>query len=283
MTPDPPPSPDSSSRYHRQTLLDGFGPEVQKRLAQSRVLVVGCGALGTVIVDALARAGVGRLRVVDRDVVEPTNLQRQVLFDEVDAESGAPKAAAAKARLGAINSRVDVEAVVADFNASNAPRLARDVDLLIDGTDNFQTRYLLNDVAVKEGLPYVYGGAVATTGTVYAVLPTPERVTELAASYIAAGAAGPCLRCIEPEPPAAGVGPTCDTVGVLGPVASLVASAQATEALKILTGQWERVNRRLLSIDVYANSYRQIDVSGAYESGACVCCGERRFEFLEGG
>lgn len=268
------------SRYHRQMLLEGFGEVGQKRISNSRVLVVGCGALGTVIVEGLVRAGVGHVRVVDRDVVEWTNLQRQVLFDEADAQAGAPKAVVAAQKLEAVNSSVGIEGVVADFNASNAPGLMEGVGLLIDGTDNFQTRYLLNDLAVREGLPYVYGGAVGTRGTVYPVLPhTPSAET----AHELAGVAGPCLRCIEPDAPVGMPGGTCDTVGVLGPVAGIVGNLEVAESLKILTGQWEKVNRKLVGIDVYTNAFTSIDVSGAYEEGACVCCGQRRFDFLEGG
>jgi adenylyltransferase/sulfurtransferase len=260
-------------------LLAGMGEAGQRRLAAAGALIVGCGALGSVIAEMLARAGVGRLRVVDRDLVEITNLQRQVLFDESDVEGAVPKAVAAARRLGAINSAVRIEPMVADMSPANALRLAEGCDIVIDGTDNFETRFLLNDVAVRCGLPYVYGGAVGVTGMVFNVLPhTREGDRE----WERLGLAGPCLRCIFEEAPAAGSGATCDTAGVLGPVAGVVANMEAIEAIKYLSGNVERMSRSLMSFDAWANVWRSMEVSGAYEAGRCTACGERRFDYLDG-
>ena len=252
------------SRYHRQTLLPSIGPDGQRRLNESAALLVGCGALGTLIAELLVRAGVGRVRIVDRDVVELTNLQRQVLFDESDAAAGIPKAAAAARRLKATNSQVTIEPIVADFTAGNSLSLAAGMQVIIDGTDNLETRWLMNDLAVHQRLPYVYGGAVGVHGLMFVVLPE-----------------APCLRCVF-DAAASGGGPTCDTAGVLGPMASIIAAIQAGETIKILSGNLAAVNRKMVSIDLWANTFRQVDVAGAYEPGQCSCCGQRRFEFLEG-
>ncbi len=273
-------------RYHRQMLLPGIGPEGQERLARARALVVGCGALGSVIVDTLARAGVGALAIVDRDVVEVTNLQRQVLFDEADVAAGVPKAEAAKRAVAAINRQVRVDAHVDDFNWRNAEVLVDGADVILDGLDNFETRYLLNDLAVKHGLPYVYGGAVGTTGVSMTVLPHPAAACPRAATgrlvRWAADASTPCLRCVFPEAPPPGSSPTCDTAGVLGPVVNMIASHQAAQAIKLLTGNLDAVDRSLLSVDVWTNETRRFDVSEARAAGACPCCGEGSFTYLEG-
>ena len=274
------------TRYHRQMLLPGIGPEGQERLARARALVVGCGALGSVIVDTLARAGVGALAIVDRDVVEVTNLQRQVLFNEADVAAGVPKAEAAKRAVAAINRQVRVDAHVDDFNWRNAEVLVEGAEVILDGLDNFETRYLLNDLAVKHGLPYVYGGAVGTTGVSMTVLPHPAAAgprapTERLVGW-AADASTPCLRCVFPEAPPPGSSPTCDTAGVLGPVVNMIASHQAAQAIKLLTGNLEAVDRSLLSVDVWTNETRRFDVSEARAAGACPCCGEGSFTYLEG-
>lgn len=274
------------SRYHRQMLLPGIGEQGQRRLLESTALVVGCGALGTVIANMLARAGVGRLRIVDRDFIEITNLQRQVLFDEQDIADGLPKAEAARRKIATINSQVRVEAVVDDVNHTNVERFAADADVIVDGLDNFETRFLLNDVAVKHAKPYVYGGAVGTTGMTYAILPhTPGSVAlwERDEQGEAGGSrATPCLRCIFEQAPPPGMNPTCDTAGVLGPVVSIIANYQAAETLKILTGHYAAVRPTLLSIDVWENTVRQLKVARAYDVGQCICCRKRQFEFLEG-
>jgi adenylyltransferase/sulfurtransferase len=264
-------------------LLAGIGPDGQARLGESHGLIVGCGALGCVIADALARAGIGALTIVDRDIVDITNLQRQILYDERDVAAGMPKAEAAKARLSHINSEVTVNAHADDFNHQNAERYAHDADIILDGLDNFETRYLLNDLAVSHGLPYIYGGAVSVSAVSMTVLPlsaarqgvTPRRVTW---SY---EQATPCLRCVFPEAPPPGATPTCDTAGVLGPLVMMTAAHQAAQAIKILTGNIDAVDRSLLSIDAWDNQIRRFDVASA-RNPQCPCCGQGRFEYLHG-
>lgn len=267
------------SRYHRQTLLPGFGEEGQRKLLASKALVLGCGALGTVIANMLARAGVGHLVIVDRDFIEITNLQRQILFDEDDVRNAIPKAEAAKQKIGAINSQVKVTAVVDDVNHTNIEALAKDCDVIVDGVDNFETRFLANDAAVKLGIPYVYGGAVGTVGMSYAILPhTPKGDS----AWENAGKATPCLRCIFEQAPPPGMNPTCDTAGVLGPIVSMIANYESSETLKILTGNWEQISPTMLSVDLWENSFRQFKVARAYDIGECKCCKQRDFEFLAG-
>ena len=270
------------SRYHRQMLLPGFGEDGQRRLAEARVLVLGCGALGTVVADMLARAGVGRLVIVDRDFVETTNLQRQVLFDENDVAEALPKAEAARRKLARINSEVDVTAIIDDMNAGNMERYAAGVDLIVDGLDNFETRYLANDYAVKHGVPYVYGGAVGTTGAAYAILPHTERGDAPWERLAEGSKATPCLKCLFEEAPPPGTMPTCDTVGVLGPAVAIVANFEAAEALKILTGNLDRVTPTMLSFDLWSGSLMQLKVARAYDDGDCTCCKHRQFEYLDG-
>ena len=250
-----------TSRYHRQELLPQIGKDGQARLAAGRVLLVGCGALGCTIAEQLARAGVGRLRIVDRDVVEWSNLQRQVLFDEVDARDATPKAIAAKARLARINSGVAVEAVIADVHAGNAVQLAAGVDVILDGTDNVDTRYLLNDVASCHETPWVYGACVGTEGRVMPVVPGKTA----------------CLRCVFPEPPAGSELPTCDTAGVLGPVAAVVGSLQAVEAIRLLVGGPEEGRSALWSADLWAGRAR---TTALERQPDCPTCGRREFSFL---
>jgi molybdopterin/thiamine biosynthesis adenylyltransferase len=278
------------SRYHRQMLLPGFGEEGQKRLLASSALIVGCGALGTVIANMLARAGVGHLVIADRDFIEITNLQRQVLFDEDDVRNAIPKAQAAKRKIATINSQVQVTAVVDDVNHRNIERLAGvapgsdygKVDVIVDGVDNFETRFLVNDVAVKHGIPYVYGGAVGTTGMSYAILPHSPPAAEPELPWERAGVATPCLRCIFEQAPPPGMNPTCDTAGVLGTVVSIVANWQANETLKILTGNWQAISPTMLHLDTWSNQVRQLKVARAYDVGECECCRKRNFEHLAG-
>lgn len=250
-------------RYHRQILLSRIDQAGQERLAAAAVLVVGVGALGTVLADALVRAGVGRVTLADRDLVELTNLQRQTLF--VESDVGQPKAVAAAARLRATNGGVDVRAEVVDVAADNIDRLIdrSGATLLLDGTDNAATRYLLNDVAVKRGLPWVYGGCVGVEGRVMAVVPGRT----------------PCLRCVFPEPPTAGEVATCDTSGVLGPAAGVVANLQAAAAIRLLVGG--PPEPKLLTIDAWAWRFREIDLTDARRP-ACPACGRRQFDFLNG-
>ncbi|QDV90367.1 Molybdopterin-synthase adenylyltransferase [Phycisphaerae bacterium RAS2] len=255
------------SRYSRQVLLPQIGPAGQNQLRASNVTLIGCGALGTVLADQLVRAGVGRLRIVDRDYVELNNLQRQVLFDETDVSAGAPKAVAAAQRLAAVNSDVTIEPIIADACATNIERFIEGANVLLDGTDNFETRFLINDVAVKHGIPWVYGACVGIEGMVLPILPRQT----------------PCLRCIWDQPPPPGMNPTCDTAGVLGPLVQLVASRQAIEAIKILTGATGDVARHLVQINAWTGAIDSFDMQGAYEPGRCTCCGRGQFEYLAAG
>ncbi|GMV97838.1 MAG: ThiF family adenylyltransferase [Phycisphaerae bacterium] len=254
------------ARYSRQMLFEPVGEEGQRRLMESRVTLIGCGALGTVLANTLVRAGVGFLRVVDRDFIESNNLQRQVLFDEDDIAGNLPKAEAARRKLGRINSKVAVEAVVTDVNHRNIEQLGEGADLLLDGTDNFETRFLINDLAVKTRRPWVYGACIGATGLAMPILPNDT----------------PCLRCVFESAPPPEMNPTCDTAGVLGPVVNIVASFQALEAMKILMGRTEAVVRRLLNFDAWDGRYSLLNVQKAYDQGDCPCCKQKRFEYLEG-
>jgi molybdopterin/thiamine biosynthesis adenylyltransferase len=268
---------DSFDRYQRQMLLPQLGQAGQRQLVDAHVLLVGCGALGCVIADQLIRAGLGQITLIDRDFVELANLHRQPLFDEADAAKALPKAIAAQRQLQRINSTVHVHAHVADFNASNARSLANGCSVLVDGTDNFETRYLLNDLAVSLAKPYVYGGVVGTRGTQFNVLPACDGTS----AWEQAGGAGPCLRCIWPDAPGAGQTETCDTAGVLGSAVSLVASMQVIETIKIITGAWAEVSRSIRDVDAWSGQVRQVDASAMREA-QCPCCGERRFDYLDG-
>ena len=242
-------------------LLPQIGREGQARLGRSRVLLVGCGALGSVIADQLARAGIGTIRIADRDIVELSNLQRQVLFDESDAAEQMPKAIAAARRLAQINSQIVIEPIVADVNADNMERLA-DVDLILDGTDNVETRYLLNDLSVKRGIPWVYGACVGIEGRCMVICP-PRTA---------------CLRCIFPDPPGPGELPTCDTAGVLASAAAVVASIQVTAALQLLLGKPGPPS--MISFDIWGGRFRTVSLEDSRRED-CITCGQRRFDFLE--
>jgi adenylyltransferase/sulfurtransferase len=265
MSSDTPPNP-SIDRYRRQTCYRSFGEAGQCRLVASRVLVCGCGALGSVIAETLVRAGVGFVRVVDRDFLELDNLHRQVLFDEADVAAGLTKAAAAATHLRQINSQVEVEPVVQDVTHRNIHRLAGDVDLLLDGTDNFQTRYLLNDYALWAGKPWVYGGCIGAEGQTMTILPD---VT-------------PCLACVMPQPPPASAIPTCETAGVLGPIVNVIASLQAMEGIKILSGHPEAINPGLTVIDLWHQQLRSVGLAALAERNNCTVCKQRDFAWLEG-
>ncbi len=272
-------------RYHRQTLLPTIGEAGQARLAEAHVFVAGCGALGCVVADALARAGVGQLTIIDRDIVELTNLQRQILYVENDAATQMPKAEAARRRLQAINSEIQVNAVIDDLNPGNVERLVSDdVQVLVDGLDNFETRYLLNDVSVRHGIPYVYGGAVATNGMTATFLPhQPATVTwRNSARWDEESQATPCLRCIFPEAPPAGASPTCDTAGVLGPLISVIGALEAAEVIKILVGDYAAINRNLVMLDLWRNESRSLNMQGARATNDCPCCKDAQFEYLQG-
>jgi adenylyltransferase/sulfurtransferase len=255
-------------RYHRQLLLPQIGAAGQEKLARSRVLLVGVGALGCTIADQLVRAGAGHLRLVDRDLVDVTNLHRQTLFTEKDARAGAAKAAAAAARLREVNSAVEIEPIVADVHAANVEELAGlgagggfRADLILDGTDNAETRYLINDVCVKHGIPWVYGACVGVEARVMGVAPGET----------------PCLRCVFPQPPAAGELQTCDTAGVLGAAAAAVAAMQAAMALRLLV-QGD-APARLMAMNVWDLWARGLELTEGRDAD-CIACGRREFEFL---
>jgi molybdopterin-synthase adenylyltransferase len=263
----------AEERYSRQWRFAPLGQEGQRRIRGSRVAVVGLGALGSVVVELLARAGVGALRLIDRDFVELSNLQRQFLYDEADASEALPKAVAAARRLARVNSSVELEPCVADLAPSTADELLGGADLILDGTDNFETRYLINDFAVREGVPWIYGAAVGSYGLKLAIIPSPL------GSLPSLGGASACFRCVYPEAPR-GAQPTCETEGVLGPLTAAVASLQAADALKILALGREAVNPRLTTIDVWTGEIRQI-APGARDP-RCPCCVRREFPYLDG-
>src|SRR5437867_12591413 len=235
----------SLERYSRQMRFGGIGEAGQRRLLESHVTLCGCGALGTVLANALVRAGVGQLRLVDRDFIETHNLQRQVLFDEHDVAENLPKAEAAARKLAAINSSVYVEPVVTDIDRTNIVGLCEDADVILDGTDNFEIRYLINDVAVKLNKPSVYGGSIGSHGQTMTIMPGQT----------------PCLRCVFEAAPAPGQAATCETAGVLAPIVNIIASFQAAEAFKILTGRRSQVSRDLVYIDVWDNVQRRIKIA----------------------
>lgn len=253
-------------RYVRQMRFAPLGEAGQRRMLDSRVLIVGCGALGTVLANTLARAGVGHLRIVDRDFIETNNLQRQILFDEQDVADELPKAIAAANKLRQINSQIEIEPLVTDVDAANITTLCEGVDLILDGTDNFETRFLINDVAVKLNLPWVYGGCLGAEGQSMTILPGET----------------PCLRCLIPEPPAAGTTPTCDTAGIVSPIINVIASIESMEAIKILSGHREAISRTLTIIELWENRFRNMKLDTLRESVDCACCKRREFAWLEG-
>ena len=231
-----------NDRYSRQILFSGIGEEGQQRLLGARVLIVGCGALGSAHAESLARAGIGHLRIVDRDFVEPSNLQRQTMFTESDAEQRLPKAVAAANHLRQINSEVQIEPHIIDLNYSTIEQLMDACDVVIDGTDNFATRYLINDACVKHNINWIYGAAVGSYGVTMTIRPHETA----------------CLRCIFEEAPPAASAPTCDTSGVIMPIISVVSAVQVCEALKLITGRIEDLHRSLMQFDVWRNEWRRI-------------------------
>jgi adenylyltransferase/sulfurtransferase len=251
-----------NERYSRQILFAGLGEEGQRRLGASSAVLVGCGAIGAAAAGLLVRAGVGRLRVLDRDFVEPSNLQRQTLFDEADARDSLPKAIAAETKLRAINSGVAVEGRIADLRPDNVEELLGGFDLILDGTDNFETRFLMNDYAVQHGRPWIYAAAVASYGLSMVIRPG---VTA-------------CLACLV-EGGTPGMEETCDTVGVLGPVVNLAASLEVGEALKILAGRADALHGRLISCDIWSGRMQSVSVA---RNPDCAVCARREFRYLEG-
>jgi adenylyltransferase/sulfurtransferase len=256
-------TPLNHDRYSRQVRFSEIGEEGQLRLSQSRVAIVGCGGLGSAQAELLARAGVGFLRVIDRDYVEWSNLQRQLLFDEQDAEASLPKAVAAARRLKAINSSIEIEQVISDLTPATADDLLGDVQLVMDGTDNFETRYLINDFAISHEVPWVYGAAVGSYGLKMPVIPGKTC----------------CLRCMLPEPPT-GAQATCETAGVLGPITATIAALQVADALVILTGHQDKLPGRITIVDVWTGDVMQ--VSQPERDPDCPACGHREFSYLSG-
>ncbi|MBA3353833.1 MAG: ThiF family adenylyltransferase [Blastocatellia bacterium] len=252
-----------NERYSRQILFPEIGKAGQEKLLNARVLIVGCGALGASHAEMLSRAGVGYLKIVDRDFVEFTNLQRQTLFKESDAAERLPKSIAAQTRIAEINSEIEVEAIVADVNRSNIEALISDVDLVLDGTDNFQIRYLLNDACVKHNKTWIYGAAVSSYGTTMTIVPSET----------------PCLRCIFEEMPDAASSPTCDTAGVIMPIIATVSAIQIAEAIKIIVGDLASLHGSLVHFDLWQNDWRKIKL--AKPNPDCPTCGTRNFEFLD--
>jgi len=255
-----------TNRYDRQMRFAPLGEAGQQRLAAARALVCGCGALGSVIANTLVRAGIGFVRIVDRDFLELNNLQRQVLYDEEDVSTGLPKAIAAANKLRQINSEVEIEPIVADVSFQNISQLAGEVDVIVDGTDNFATRFLLNDYAIKHKKPWVYGGCIGAEGQTMTILPGETA----------------CLACLMPEAPPPGATPTCDTAGILGPIVNIVASLQAAEAIKILSGNRDAISRRLTVIDIWGNHLRHLDLGRLREEGDCRVCKRNEFTWLSG-
>lgn len=249
-------------RYSRQILFPGIGEEGQELLLRAHAAIVGCGALGSFHAAALARAGVGRLTIIDRDYIEPSNLHRQFLFEEEDAAQALPKAVAAEKRIARINSSISVRAVVDDLTAINVADLLAGADVILDGADNFEARYIVNDFAVRQNIPWIYGAAVGSYGLTMPVLPGRTA----------------CLRCVYPQPPAAAQ-PTCETAGVLNAVISAVASLQVADALKILAGSAHLVRARITTMDVWDGSLRQIAMPD--RDPDCLACGRREFPALE--
>ncbi|HLW44222.1 MAG TPA: ThiF family adenylyltransferase [Candidatus Acidoferrales bacterium] len=258
--------PGQIEKYSRQILFAAIGEEGQQRLLQSSAVLVGCGALGTVAANLLVRAGIGRLRIIDRDFVELSNLQRQMLFEESDARESLPKAVVAQRRLAAINSDAAVEPVVADLNPENARELLSGFPLILDGTDNFETRLLINDAAIALGVPWIYAAAVASYGLTFTILPGKTA----------------CLACLlESDGKFAGLGleETCDTAGILNSAAGVIASIEAAEATKLLAGKSEALNGRLVSCDVWTGRFQSIRVA---RNPQCRACARRDFTYLEG-
>lgn len=250
-------------KYSRQMLFKPMGREGQERLVGSRAVLVGCGAIGAAVANLLVRGGIGRLRILDRDFVETSNLQRQTLFDESDAREALPKAVAAERKLRGINSEVQVEGIVADLSPQNVAELLSGFPLILDGTDNFETRFLINDFAVKTGTPWIYAAAIASYGITMAILPGKTA----------------CLACLLDSSGDAGLEDTCDTVGVLGPIVNLVASLEVAEAMKFLSGRMSALHGRLLSCDVWSGRFQSVQPE---RNPQCPVCIHREFSHLTG-
>ena len=248
-------------RYSRQILFPGIGKEGQRRLGNSYVVIIGCGALGTIIATSLVRAGVGKVKIIDRDFIEYHNLQRQVLFDEDDIRNQLPKAVAAERHLKKINSSVEVEGIVADANYTNIEKLISGANLILDGLDNLETRFLINDVSLKHKIPYIYGGAISSLGMTMNIIPGET----------------PCLRCVWPKTSSLGTGLTCDTAGVISPAPFIIGSLEVTEAMKILVGA-EEINRDLIYINVWEGTFEHLKINARPDCPAC----RGTYDFLKG-
>ncbi len=248
-------------RYSRQILFPGIGKEGQRRLGNSSVVIIGCGALGTIIATSLVRAGVGKLRIIDRDFIEYHNLQRQVLFNEDDIRDGLPKAIAAERHLKKVNSSVEIEGIVTDVNYTNIERFIRDADIILDGLDNLETRFLINDASLKHKIPWVYGGAISSSGMTMTIIPGKT----------------PCFQCFSANPPSGRTILTCDTAGVIGPAPFIIGSLQTAEAMKILVGA-EEINQHLIIIDVWKGTFHHLKIIPRQDCPAC----QGKYEFLEG-
>jgi len=248
-------------RYSKQMLFDEIGEEGQRRLSKAKVVVIGCGALGTVVANNLTRSGVGYIRIVDRDYIELSNLQRQILFDEEDIENNLPKVIAAEYKLKKINSCITIDSIIKDVNSSNIVSICKDMDLILDATDNLNIRYLINDVSIKLNIPWIYGAVIGSTGMTHTIIPKET----------------PCFRCIMPNIPPAGTIDSCDFVGVLNSIVNIIASMQTTEAIKLLIGKSEAVIKGLRYIDVWNNDFETIEIS---QKQNCQVCSDDKFEFL---
>jgi len=252
-----------NEKYSRQILFGGIGPDGQERLGDSSAVVVGCGAIGAATANLLVRAGVGRVRVVDRDFVEASNLQRQILFDEADARETLPKAVAAERKLKTLNSQIQIEGIVADVSPRNVDELLAGFDVILDGTDNFETRFLMNDFAIKTRTPWIYAAAVSSYGVTTTIQPETTA----------------CLACLMEATGGTGLEETCDTIGVLGPIVNLIASLESAEALKLLSGKADQLHHRLVSCDVWSGRFQSIQTERNPRCRACVL---KKFSYLEG-
>ena len=253
-------------RYRKQILFHGVGEEGQRKLLQSRVALIGCGALGSVIAQTIVRAGIGFVRLIDRDFVDLSNLQRQVLFDEQDVAERLPKVIAASTKLRAVNSEIQIDPILADVNFANILEYVSDVDLIIDGSDNFEVRFLINDASIETGIPWIHAGCIGSHGQMMTILPGET----------------PCLRCLMPEIPDPGSSETCDTAGVLASAIQVVSSLQVIDAIKVLTDQRESISKSLTIVDVWDASIRKLDVSNLNADRTCPCCTGTERAWLRG-
>lgn len=253
-----------SDRHARQVLFYGIGTTGQRILREKTAVLVGCGALGCTSANLLVRSGIKCIKIVDRDYIEESNLQRQSLFDEDDISKNLPKAIAAQKKLQKVDSHTQIEAVVTDLNPSNAETILKDADIVIDGTDNFETRFLINDYCVKEGIPWIYGACIGSVGLTMNIVPSKT----------------PCLRCVLDTLPPFGTTETCDTAGIIAPIASMIASIQAAEALKILTGSYDALSKGLVKIDLWRNEIKRLHTENIWEKSDCITCKQHRYEFL---